>query len=179
MFRKWMWHGIWPWLCSGLKFVKKTWRSNWERTRKRSLGFSKANMRCFNCHQKGHFARDYKEPKVEQSNTMRRIVTVHGAEAAAIGTTSSQAMVAQTTSIEIDWKRSDKCIENHWSWKSNCKSCSNCFWREVNLWNNYLEFACFYGRCHVIKCSNWGILCFMPSFFFKNMLHGANDTIMK
>lgn len=65
------------------------------------MRFRKANLKCFKCHQKEHVAREFKEAKVEQYNAERRLVSVPGIKATASGTSSSQAMVAQ--SGEFDW----------------------------------------------------------------------------
>lgn len=48
----------------------------------------------FQLSSKGHFATECKEPRVEQNNAERRIVTVQGVEGAAGGTATSQAIVA-------------------------------------------------------------------------------------
>lgn len=40
------------------QFAKKTGKNNWGMSADKKVGFRKEKLRCFNCHEPGHFARD-------------------------------------------------------------------------------------------------------------------------
>ena len=57
------------------QFAKKTGKNNWGMSADKKVGFSKGKMRCFNCHEPGHFALDFPQPD-RRLNNDRTIVAV-------------------------------------------------------------------------------------------------------
>ncbi|GJR80039.1 ribonuclease H-like domain-containing protein [Tanacetum coccineum] len=76
------------------RFLNKT-RRKINANGSKTIGFNKSKVECYNCHKKGHFARDYKAPRENRSSELvRRNVTVE--------TTETKALVAQD-GLGYDW----------------------------------------------------------------------------
>ena len=65
------------------QFVNKTWKNNWAQRDGKKLGFNSKNMRCYNCHEPGHKAKECTKPRVPrnrdgsaQANTEKALVPV-------------------------------------------------------------------------------------------------------
>ncbi|GJR54259.1 ribonuclease H-like domain-containing protein [Tanacetum coccineum] len=79
------------------RFLKNT-RRKLDMTNKERIGFDKSKVECFNCQKKGHFARECKAPRNQDSGNReptRRIVPVE--------TTTSNALVSQCDGFGYDW----------------------------------------------------------------------------
>ncbi|MDV3153308.1 MAG: C2HC-type zinc finger protein, partial [Candidatus Phytoplasma australasiaticum] len=67
----------------GKNFIKRTWRNNWSGQGDKKIGYNLKTLRCYNCHEPGHFAKHCKNP------------TVNKVGAAAGNSSSSQGTSAQ------------------------------------------------------------------------------------
>nr|GEV79067.1 hypothetical protein [Tanacetum cinerariifolium] len=81
------------------RFLQRT-RKNLRENRPTSIGFDMSKVECYNCHRKGHFARECRSPKVTRRNDavepQRRNVLVE--------TSTSNALVSQCDSVDnYDW----------------------------------------------------------------------------
>nr|GEY52371.1 hypothetical protein [Tanacetum cinerariifolium] len=65
-----------------------------------TMGFDMSKVECYNCHRKGHFAREYRSPK----NTRRTIVAEPQRRHVPVKTSTSNALVSQCDGIgSYDW----------------------------------------------------------------------------
>ncbi|GJW26738.1 ribonuclease H-like domain-containing protein [Tanacetum coccineum] len=79
------------------KFLKNT-RRKLDMTNKERTRFDKSKVECFNCHKRGHFARECRAPRNQDSKNReptRRIVPVKE--------TTSNALVSQCDGFGYDW----------------------------------------------------------------------------
>ncbi|MFS7975741.1 putative transcription factor interactor and regulator CCHC(Zn) family [Helianthus anomalus] len=92
------------------KFVRKTGRNKWDGL---FIGSTKVpfELRCYNCHEPGHVARNYTKPKVNREQTPaqpappnpeRALVTTTDTSTSAGGSTQSSALVVEPK-VTFDW----------------------------------------------------------------------------
>nr|GEV67462.1 putative ribonuclease H-like domain-containing protein [Tanacetum cinerariifolium] len=76
------------------RFLKKTGR-NLGDNRVTTIGFDMSKVECYNCHRKGHFAREYRSPK----DTRRTVVAEPQRRHVPVETSTSNALVSQCDGI--------------------------------------------------------------------------------
>ncbi|GJW96285.1 ribonuclease H-like domain-containing protein [Tanacetum coccineum] len=90
------------------RFLKNTGRKL-DMANKERIRFDKSKMECFNCHKRGHFARECKAPRNQDSRNKeptRRIMPVEE--------TISNALVSQCNGFGYDWsdQAEEECVKN-------------------------------------------------------------------
>ncbi|GJY07588.1 ribonuclease H-like domain-containing protein [Tanacetum coccineum] len=79
------------------RFLKRTGRKL-EMAHRETFGFDKTKLECFNCHKRGHFARECRAPRSQDNRyreSTKRTVPVE--------TTNSNALVSQCDGFGYDW----------------------------------------------------------------------------
>ncbi|GKA83950.1 ribonuclease H-like domain-containing protein [Tanacetum coccineum] len=67
-----------------------------------TIGFDKTKVECYNCHRRGHFAREFKAPKYQDNRNRETTRTVPVKE------TTSNALVSQYDGLGYDWSDQDE-----------------------------------------------------------------------
>nr|GEV23848.1 hypothetical protein [Tanacetum cinerariifolium] len=112
------------------RFLQKTGR-NLGANRRTSMGFDMSKVECYNCHRKGHFARECRSPKdprrPDSAEPQRRTVPVE--------TSTSNALTNEKTGLGYNSHVFTKAIfdcENYYSSKSDCEN-----WPPSNLYDRF------------------------------------------
>ncbi|GJT92454.1 ribonuclease H-like domain-containing protein [Tanacetum coccineum] len=79
------------------RFLKNT-RRTLDMDNKKRIGFDKSKMECFNCHKRGHFAREYRAPRNQDSKNREPTKRTVPFEE-----TTSNALVSQCDGFSYDW----------------------------------------------------------------------------
>ncbi|GKC99300.1 ribonuclease H-like domain-containing protein [Tanacetum coccineum] len=98
------------------RFLKNTGRKL-DMANKERIGFDKSKMECFNCHKRGHFAREYKAPRNQDSRNKEPTRRTMPSDQAEEGPTNFALMAYSSTS-------STSSTNSEVSNDSNC--CSSC-----------------------------------------------------
>ncbi|KAL7582760.1 hypothetical protein Lser_V15G45484 [Lactuca serriola] len=80
------------------QFAKKTGKNNWGMNANKKVGFNKGKLRCFNCHEPGHFARECLKSDRRLNNDKTMVAVGNNRGGASVN--SETAMVAQS----FDWE---------------------------------------------------------------------------
>ncbi|GJS27531.1 putative ribonuclease H-like domain-containing protein [Tanacetum coccineum] len=89
------------------RFLKNT-RMKLDMTNKERIGFDKSKVECFNCQKKGHFTREYRAPRNQDSRNREPT------EERAVKETTSNALVSQCDGFGYDWsdQAEEECVKN-------------------------------------------------------------------